>query len=99
VADPDTAVADALDHLSDGPTRLAGMPDPGGPSPFGSMARRDAVTIMSQAVASRLPDDPALTQTNRTAIQHRFDRIMAGLDEADSYTGVAIAHRAIGLNG
>jgi len=59
VADPDTAVADALDHLSDGPTRLAGMPDPGGPSPFGSMARRDAVTIMSQAVASQLPDDPA----------------------------------------
>ena len=59
VADPDTVVTDALDHLSDGPTRLAGMPDPGGPSPFGSMARRDAVTIMSQGAASHLPDDPA----------------------------------------
>ena len=33
LADPDTVVTDALDHLSDGPTRLAGCPTPEGPRP------------------------------------------------------------------
>jgi len=48
LADPDEVVAEALEHLADGPTWIAGgAANPG--SPFGAMPRRDAVLLMSGA--------------------------------------------------
>jgi short-subunit dehydrogenase len=49
LADPAQVATEALDHLADGPTWSHGMPDPGGPSPFGPLPRRQAVELMSQA--------------------------------------------------
>ncbi|MFN7151715.1 MAG: SDR family NAD(P)-dependent oxidoreductase [Microthrixaceae bacterium] len=43
----DVAVA-GLDHLGDGPTWSYGVADPTGPSPLGSLPRRDAVALMTQ---------------------------------------------------
>lgn len=39
--------AEALAHLADGPTWSYGMPDPMGPSPLGTLPRRQAVELMS----------------------------------------------------
>jgi short-subunit dehydrogenase len=49
LAQPADVVRDALDHLSDGPTWICGMPDPLGASPFGALPRRQAVELMSQS--------------------------------------------------
>jgi len=43
---------EALDHLGDGPTWSYGAPDPQGPSPFGSLPRRQAVEFMTQGSAA-----------------------------------------------
>jgi uncharacterized protein len=50
MADPDVVAADMLDNLAEGPTY------PPGPSPFGAMSRRDAVSLMSQGTASLQED-------------------------------------------
>lgn len=42
----DVAVA-GLDHLGDGPTWSYGVADPTGPSPLGTLARRDAVELLT----------------------------------------------------
>jgi short-subunit dehydrogenase len=44
--DPDDVARDLLDHLGDGPTF------PPGPSPFATLARRDAVELMTQGAAA-----------------------------------------------
>ena len=48
VAQPDDVVAEALDHLADGPTWSMGMPDPEGSFPLGALPRRQAVELMTQ---------------------------------------------------
>jgi short-subunit dehydrogenase len=48
MADPDDVARDMLDHLADGPTF------PPDPSPFGGMARRQAVELMTQGAATLL---------------------------------------------
>jgi short-subunit dehydrogenase len=58
-ADPAVVVAEALDHLADGPTWAAGSPDPGAGSPFGALPRRQAVELMSQGAKALLPDQAA----------------------------------------
>jgi uncharacterized protein len=45
IADPDEVARDMLDNLAEGPTR------PPDPSPFGALARRQAVEMMSQGSA------------------------------------------------
>ena len=45
-ADADDVARDLLDHLGDGPTF------PPGPTPFGGLARRDAVKLMSRGAAA-----------------------------------------------
>jgi short-subunit dehydrogenase len=45
IADPDEVARDMLDNLAEGPTR------PPDPSPFGAVARRQAVEMMSQGSA------------------------------------------------
>ncbi|MEV0483648.1 SDR family NAD(P)-dependent oxidoreductase [Streptomyces sp. NPDC050508] len=52
LADPDEVAAEALDHLSDGPTWICGSPTPTGGSPFGALSRRDAVLAMSRGATS-----------------------------------------------
>lgn len=52
LADPTVVAEEALEHLADGPTWSYGMPDPMGGSPFGSLARRDAVLAMSQGASA-----------------------------------------------
>ena len=52
LAAPADVARQALDHLADGPTWSMGMPDPQGPSPFGSLPRRQAVELMSAASAA-----------------------------------------------
>jgi short-subunit dehydrogenase len=47
LADPAHIAAEALAHLADGPTWSYGMPEPMGAFPLGSLARRDAVELMS----------------------------------------------------
>jgi uncharacterized protein len=56
LADADAVAEEALEHLADGPTWSYGMPDPGGPSPFASFSRRDAVRLMSQGAAAMYAD-------------------------------------------
>jgi uncharacterized protein len=56
LADPDDVAAEALDHLGDGPTWIFGSDDPMGGSPFGAMARRDAVLAMSRGAAGTSDD-------------------------------------------
>jgi short-subunit dehydrogenase len=56
LANPDDVATEALDHLADGPTWSFGMPDPAAGSPFGALARRDAVLLMSQAAAAMFAD-------------------------------------------
>lgn len=56
LADPAQVAVEALNHLGDGPTWSHGMPDPTGPSPFGSLPRRQAVELMSQASAAMFDD-------------------------------------------
>jgi short-subunit dehydrogenase len=51
LADPHDVANEALDHLRDGPTWIYGSPDPAGGSPFGALARRDAVLAMSRGAA------------------------------------------------
>lgn len=51
LADAAHVASEGLDHLADGPTWSAGMPDPG-VSPFGALSRRDAVELMSAAAAA-----------------------------------------------
>jgi short-subunit dehydrogenase len=46
MADSDDVARDMLEHLGDGPTF------PPGPSPFGTLARRDSVQLMSQGAAA-----------------------------------------------
>lgn len=46
LADPDDVARDLLDNLANGPTF------PPDPSPFGTVARRDAVNLMSQGAAA-----------------------------------------------
>jgi short-subunit dehydrogenase len=48
LADPVQVVEQALAHLADGPTWIYGSAAPSGGSPFGAMARRDAVLAMSR---------------------------------------------------
>jgi len=45
MADPDDVAKDMLDNLANGPTF------PAGPSPFGTLPRRQAVELMTQASA------------------------------------------------
>lgn len=52
LADPAHVAAEAIAHLGDGPTWSYGMPDPAGPSPLGSLPRRQAVELMSLGAAS-----------------------------------------------
>jgi short-subunit dehydrogenase len=52
LADPDEVAAEALDHLSDGPTWICGSPTPTGGSPFGALSRRDAVLAMSRGATA-----------------------------------------------
>jgi uncharacterized protein len=52
LAQPEVVAREALDHLGDGPTWSCGMPDPQGPSPFGSLPRRQAVELMTQGSAA-----------------------------------------------
>lgn len=52
MADPVEVARETFDHLGDGPTWNYGMPDPQGPSPFGTMNRRDVVELMSQGTAA-----------------------------------------------
>jgi short-subunit dehydrogenase len=52
LADPDDVAAEGLAHLADGPTWSCGMPDGGAGSPFGALARRDAVLLMTGATES-----------------------------------------------
>jgi short-subunit dehydrogenase len=59
LADPDAVVAEALEHLGDGPTWSYGMPDPGGASPLASLPRRDAVLLMSRGSAAVFADGGA----------------------------------------
>jgi short-subunit dehydrogenase len=47
LADPDEVAAAGLQHLGDGPTWSMGMDDGAGPSPLGSLPRRQAVELMS----------------------------------------------------
>lgn len=56
LADPSDVARDALDHLADGPTWLFGSDNPTGGSPFGSIARRDAVLAMSRGTAGHPVD-------------------------------------------
>ena len=51
LADPDDVVAEAFDHLADGPTWISGSADPTGGSPFGALSRREAVLAMSRGAA------------------------------------------------
>lgn len=48
LADPKDVAEEALEHLGDGPTWIAGSDNPTGGSPFGAMPRRDAVLAMSR---------------------------------------------------
>jgi short-subunit dehydrogenase len=48
LADPNDVAEQALDHLADGPTWICGSHNPTGGSPFGALARRDAVLAMSR---------------------------------------------------
>jgi len=57
-ADPRQVVEEALDHLRDGPTWIAGSQNPTGGSPFGASSRRDAVLAMSRGAAGRSGDRP-----------------------------------------
>ena len=52
LADPDDVVREALDHLADGPTWIAGSEGPGAGSPVGALSRRDAVLAMSRGVSA-----------------------------------------------
>jgi short-subunit dehydrogenase len=52
LAEPGAVAREALDHLGDGPTWSYGMPDPRGPSPLGSLPRRQAVELMTQGSAA-----------------------------------------------
>ena len=52
LADADAVVAEALEHLHDGPTWSYGMPDPAGPALLGQLPRREAVLLMSQGAAA-----------------------------------------------
>ena len=52
LADPNEVAAEALAHLSDGPTWICGSPAPTGGSPFGALSRRDAVLAMSRGATS-----------------------------------------------
>ena len=52
LADPDDVAAEALAHLSDGPTWICGSPTPTGGSPFGALSRRDAVLAMSRGATA-----------------------------------------------
>jgi len=52
LADPDDVAAEALAHLSDGPTWICGSPSPTGGSPFGALSRRDAVLAMSRGATA-----------------------------------------------
>jgi short-subunit dehydrogenase len=46
-ADADDVARDGLEHLGDGPTRMAAAIGGGDASPFGAMSRREAVQLMS----------------------------------------------------
>lgn len=52
LADPDDVANEALNHLADGPTWIWGNEDRAGGSPFGAMARRDAVLAMSHRASA-----------------------------------------------
>jgi short-subunit dehydrogenase len=52
LADPADVVAEALEHVADGPTWCYGMPEPAGAFPLGSLPRRQAVELMSQGSAA-----------------------------------------------
>lgn len=56
LADPAAVAVEAIDHLADGPTRSYGMPEPGGPSPFGGLSRRASVELMSAGAAAMHAD-------------------------------------------
>ena len=57
MADPDDVAKDMLDNLANGPTF------PGGPSPFDTLPRRQAVELMTRATAG-LQLMPASTESN-----------------------------------
>ena len=50
--DPNDVARAGLEHLGAGPSWAVGMPDGGGPSPFGSLSRRTAVELMTAGMAS-----------------------------------------------
>lgn len=47
LASPQDVAVAGLDHLGDGPTWSHGVADPTGPSPLGTLPRRDAVALMT----------------------------------------------------
>ncbi|HVU60949.1 MAG TPA: SDR family NAD(P)-dependent oxidoreductase [Mycobacteriales bacterium] len=52
LADPVAVAVEAIAHLADGPTWAYGMPDPAGPSPLGTLSRREAVELMTAGAAA-----------------------------------------------
>jgi short-subunit dehydrogenase len=52
LAAPDDVAKEGLEHLGAGPTWAVGMPEGGGPSPMGSLSRRDAVEAMTAGMAT-----------------------------------------------
>jgi short-subunit dehydrogenase len=56
LADPADVVREGLTHLGDGPTWQVGVPQPAGGSPFGTLPRRQAVELMTKAVAPLFGD-------------------------------------------
>jgi uncharacterized protein len=59
LADPRDVAEEALVHLADGPTWICGADDPAGGSPFGTLARRDAVLMMSQLASASHEEEGA----------------------------------------
>jgi short-subunit dehydrogenase len=52
LADPRDVAEEALSHLTDGPTWICRSGDAAGGSPYGALARRDAVLLMSQLASA-----------------------------------------------
>jgi short-subunit dehydrogenase len=55
--DPDDVACQGLQHLDDGPTWDVGSADGGGPSPVGTLSRRDAVLLYSAGTEAMFGSD------------------------------------------